>query len=141
MAKQPEAQSKLHLRGAGAGCGRFEAAGVYEREEFEAAGYGGASSNFAKPEWQTTVKGSLELKQISVLADVDGLNAGARRSGCEGAQLHDAAGGGAEAPTVLATQPSAADGEAADVRCRQILIAWLDIWWWARRRFARRRTK
>jgi translocation and assembly module TamB len=31
---------------------------------------------FEKPEWQATVKGSVDLKQVSVLADVDGLNAG-----------------------------------------------------------------
>jgi translocation and assembly module TamB len=36
----------------------------------------GSIKHFAKPDWQTTVKGTLELKQISVLADVDGLNAG-----------------------------------------------------------------
>ena len=32
-----------------------------------------------------TVKGSVELKQLSVLADVDGLNAGAIDLGFEGA--------------------------------------------------------
>ena len=32
--------------------------------------------NFAKPEWQAAVKGSIDLKQLSVLADVDGLTAG-----------------------------------------------------------------
>jgi translocation and assembly module TamB len=36
----------------------------------------GSFKNFAKPEWQATVKGTVEIKQISVLADVDGLNAG-----------------------------------------------------------------
>ena len=35
-----------------------------------------SSRHFAKPEWQVKVKGSLELKQLSVLAEVDGLNAG-----------------------------------------------------------------
>ena len=32
--------------------------------------------HFAKPEWQAAVKGSVDLKQLSLLADVDGLNAG-----------------------------------------------------------------
>ncbi|WP_353073552.1 translocation/assembly module TamB domain-containing protein [Tunturiibacter gelidoferens] len=36
----------------------------------------GSFKNFAKPQWQATVKGTVEIKQISVLADVDGLNAG-----------------------------------------------------------------
>jgi translocation and assembly module TamB len=36
----------------------------------------GSFKDFAKPEWQATVKGTVEIKQISVLADVDGLNAG-----------------------------------------------------------------
>jgi translocation and assembly module TamB len=36
----------------------------------------GSFKNFAKPEWQATVKGTVEIKQISVLADVDGLDAG-----------------------------------------------------------------
>jgi translocation and assembly module TamB len=33
-------------------------------------------AKFAKPEWQAAVKGSVELKQISVMADVAGLNTG-----------------------------------------------------------------
>jgi translocation and assembly module TamB len=33
-------------------------------------------SHFAEPVWQATVKGTVELKQVSVLVDVDGLNAG-----------------------------------------------------------------
>lgn len=36
----------------------------------------GSLNHFAQPEWQATAKGALELKQISVLANVDGLNAG-----------------------------------------------------------------
>ena len=36
----------------------------------------GSFKHFAKPEWQATVKGTVEIKQVSVLADVDGLNAG-----------------------------------------------------------------
>ena len=76
MAKQVEAQSTLHLAGE---LGRNAA----DLKEFEftsgknskLTGTAGIK-NFAKPEWQAAVKGSVELKQISVLANVDGLNAG-----------------------------------------------------------------
>jgi translocation and assembly module TamB len=76
MAKQVEAQSALHLAGE---LGR----NAIDLKEFEFTS--GRSSkltgtagikNFAKPEWQAAVKGSVELKQVSVLANVDGLNAG-----------------------------------------------------------------
>ena len=77
IAKQVEAQSTLHLTGE---LGR-DAVDLWQlaftsgkSSKLEVTG---SIKNFAKPEWQTTVKGSLELKQISVLADVDGLNAGA----------------------------------------------------------------
>jgi translocation and assembly module TamB len=76
LAKQPEAQSALHL---GAELGRD----AIELQHFEfTSGKNsklqatGGLKHFAKPEWQAAVKGSLELKQLSVLADVDGLNAG-----------------------------------------------------------------
>src|SRR3984957_17782421 len=36
----------------------------------------GSFKHFANPEWQAKVKGTIEVKQISVLVDVDGLNAG-----------------------------------------------------------------
>jgi translocation and assembly module TamB len=76
LAKQVEAQSALHLAGE---LGRD----AVEVQHFEFTS--GKSSkleataslkHLAKPEWQATAKGSLELKQLSVLADVDGLNAG-----------------------------------------------------------------
>jgi translocation and assembly module TamB len=76
IGKQVEAQSALHLAGE---LGRD----AVELQQFEFTS--GKSSkltgtagikNFAKPEWQAAVKGSVELKQVSVLADVDGLNAG-----------------------------------------------------------------
>ena len=76
IGKQVEAQSALHLAGE---LGRDAA----ELKQFEftsgkSSKLNGTASikNFAKPEWQAAVKGSLELKQVSVLADVDGLNAG-----------------------------------------------------------------
>ena len=52
-----------------------DAAGVYQRAESKLAATGGLK-HFAKPEWEAAVKGSLELKQIAVLADVDALNGG-----------------------------------------------------------------
>ena len=77
IAKQVEAQSALHLAGE---LGRD--AVELQRLEFTSGKSSkleatGSLKHFAKPEWQATVKGSLELKQLSVLADVDGLNAGA----------------------------------------------------------------
>jgi len=76
IAKQVEASSTLHLSG---DLGRDAA----ELQQFEFTSgtnsklEGTASiKNFAKPEWQAAVKGSVELKQVSVLADVAGLNAG-----------------------------------------------------------------
>jgi translocation and assembly module TamB len=77
IAKQVEASSTLHLAGE---LGRDAA----ELKQFEFTS--GKSSklegtagikDFAKPQWQMTVKGSVELKQLSVLADVEGLNTGA----------------------------------------------------------------
>ena len=77
MAKEPEAQSKLHVE---AEIGRDVA--QLTKLDFHT----GQSSellatamvkHFAKPEWETSVEGSLELKQIAVLGGVDGLNAGA----------------------------------------------------------------
>ncbi len=76
MAKQPEAQSRLHME---AEMGRDVA--QVTQLEFDS---GKSSvlratakfSHFAKPEWQGTANGSLELKQISVLGNVDGLTGG-----------------------------------------------------------------
>ncbi len=76
IAKQVEAQSALHLAGE---LGRDAA----ELQQFvftsgKSSKLEGMASfkNFVKPQWQAAVKGSVELKQLSVLADVDGLNAG-----------------------------------------------------------------
>jgi translocation and assembly module TamB len=76
MDKQPEAQSRLSLEGE---LGRDVAR--LTKFEFDS----GKSSvlratatleNFAQPDWQMTVNGALELKQLSVLADVEGLTGG-----------------------------------------------------------------
>jgi translocation and assembly module TamB len=76
MGKQVEAQSTVHVE---AELGRDLA--LLKLLQFTSGKSStlaatGSIKHFAKPEWQTTVKGTLELKQISVLADVDGLNAG-----------------------------------------------------------------
>jgi translocation and assembly module TamB len=76
MAQQPEVQSKLHLT---AQVGRDMAAlnsfdfttGVSTHLTANAA-----INHFAKPEWQAAVNGAIELKQLSYLANVAGLDAG-----------------------------------------------------------------
>jgi translocation and assembly module TamB len=76
MGKQVEAQSMLHVEAElGRDIALLKAMQLTtgKSSTLEATG---SVKHFAKPEWQTTVKGTLELKQISVLADVDGLNAG-----------------------------------------------------------------
>jgi translocation and assembly module TamB len=76
LSKQIEVQSALHLA---AELGRDAA--ELQRFEFTSGNSSkleatASLKRFEKPEWQAAVKGSLELKQVSVLADVDGLNAG-----------------------------------------------------------------
>jgi translocation and assembly module TamB len=76
MAQQVEAQSALHLAGElgrdAAELQRFEFTSGKSSKLTGSAGI----KNFANPQWQAAVKGSVELKQVSVLANVDGLNAG-----------------------------------------------------------------
>jgi translocation and assembly module TamB len=77
IAKREEAGSTLHLAGE---LGR-DAADLTQFEftsgkNLKLEGTAGIK-HFAKPEWQTAVKGSVDMKQLSILADVDGLNAGA----------------------------------------------------------------
>ena len=77
LAKRMEAQSTLHLA---VQLGRdmvdlprFEfTSGKNSKLEATAS-----VENFAEPRWQAAVKGSIELTQLAVLADIDGLNAGA----------------------------------------------------------------
>jgi translocation and assembly module TamB len=76
MAAEPEAQSKLQL------------AAEFGRDMAQLKSFNFTTGNsthltanallnhFAKPEWQAAIDGSIELKQLSVLADVAGLNAG-----------------------------------------------------------------
>lgn len=76
LGPQPEARSVLHLR---AELGR-DALDVTrlsfasgKDSQLEATG---SLKHFAKPEWQATARGRLEVKQVSVLTNVDGLDAG-----------------------------------------------------------------
>ena len=76
MAKQPEAQSSLHVEGE---LGRDMA--QLKTLEFNSGAASklqatGSITHFSKPQWQAAIKGNLELKQISVLTAVDGLTAG-----------------------------------------------------------------
>ncbi len=76
MQAMPEVQSKLHIAGE---VGRDTA----ELKAFEFTSGAatkltatGLVTHFAKPEWQTSLDGGLDLKQLGFLAGVDGLNAG-----------------------------------------------------------------
>jgi translocation and assembly module TamB len=76
MDKQPEAQSRLHVE---AELGRDIA--QLTKFEFDSGKasvlrVSGLLQHFAAPVWQVKADGSLELKQISLLADVEGLTAG-----------------------------------------------------------------
>ena len=61
-----------------------------------------------------TVKGSLELKQISVLADVDGLNAGTIDLDVKGHSCTMSPAVAQKRPHVLAAESSEGDGEATE---------------------------
>jgi translocation and assembly module TamB len=76
IAKQPQVQSKLHLT---AELGRDMVALRSFDFTTGASTHLAATAeldNFAKPKWQASVAGSVELKQLQYLANVDGLNAG-----------------------------------------------------------------
>jgi translocation and assembly module TamB len=76
MAKQPEAQSKVHLE---AEFGRDMAAiNKLELHTGKASDLHASANiaHFANPEWWAAADGTLELKQISMLSGVDGLGPG-----------------------------------------------------------------
>ncbi len=76
MGKQVEARSTLHVEAElGRDVAELKALRLVTggNSTLEAAG---SVRHFARPEWQATVRGSLELKQIAVLADLDGFGAG-----------------------------------------------------------------
>jgi translocation and assembly module TamB len=74
--KQPEADSTLHVE-AEVGRNMVEVKNLVlhtgKASEVKASA---SLKNFAHPEWQASVDGTLELKQIAVLSGVDGLKAG-----------------------------------------------------------------
>ena len=77
MAKEPEAKSSLHLEAEiGRDAAELKAFDFHsgEHSELQASA---ALNHFANPEWKTKLVGSLELKQLQILAGVDGLDAGA----------------------------------------------------------------
>jgi len=76
LKNEPEARSSIHLE---AQLGRDEAdldrldLQTGQKSELHASG---TLKHFAAPEWQTKVKGTVELRQLALLSGVDGLNAG-----------------------------------------------------------------
>lgn len=76
LAKEPEAQSTLHLE---AELGRDDA--VLERLDLHTGKASqlhakGALKNFANPEWQANASGSIEVKQLAMLTGLDTLKVG-----------------------------------------------------------------
>ncbi len=76
MQKQPEAKSSLHLEAElGRDAAELKAFDFHSGEHSELTA-NGSFKHFKDPEWQAKVVGSLELKQVSILAGVDGLDTG-----------------------------------------------------------------
>ena len=76
MQKEPEAKSSLHLEAeVGRDTALLKAFDFHSGEHSELQASAGLN-HFANPEWQARVVGSLELKQVQILAGVDGLDAG-----------------------------------------------------------------
>ncbi len=76
MAKEPEAQSKLHVEAElGRDAAVLKAFDLHTGEHSQLTATG-SLNHFAKPEFAAAVDGNLELTQIAVLSGVDGLNAG-----------------------------------------------------------------
>ena len=76
MQKAPEAQSKLHVE-AELGRDAFDLKTLDFHTGTASDLHASASLNhFANPEWQAALKGKLELKQVSVLSAIEGLDAG-----------------------------------------------------------------
>ena len=80
LANEPEVQSKLHIE---AELGRDKFA--LKRMDFSVTPSGGTTTqltadalveHFASPQWQATVKGNVDVKQLGYLTDVPGLYAG-----------------------------------------------------------------
>ena len=90
MAKEPEAQSKLHIEAEiGRDMAQLTKLDLHTGAASELTA-SGSLHHFAKPEWQGSIQGSLELKQISVLSGVDGLNAGSLELNVKGHNCYTA---------------------------------------------------
>ncbi len=90
MAKEPEAQSKLHLEAElGRDVARLTKLDLHTGAASEILATA-AIEHFAKPEWQVSVEGSVELKQIAVLGGVDGLKAGSLELNVKGRNCYTA---------------------------------------------------
>ncbi len=76
MAKEPEAKSSLHLEAEiGRDFAQLTKFDFHSGEHSELTA-SAAINHFANPTWQVQAAGSLELKQLQILAGVDGLDAG-----------------------------------------------------------------
>jgi translocation and assembly module TamB len=76
LKQQPEAQSRLHLEGE---LGRDDAKLIhfeFHSGQSSVLHADGDIHNFARPEWQVSTNGTLELKQVSILTDTQGLTGG-----------------------------------------------------------------
>jgi translocation and assembly module TamB len=141
MGKQAEAQSRLRVQ---AELGRDVA--QLRSLEFDSGKASvlratGTLNHFAQPEWQAAVNGTLELTQLSVLADVDGLTAGTMELKVNGHSC-------AVSPVAAQTHPRfwqrtrpATPAKPGRRRCRLTQSARRVICWWARRSCTRRATR
>lgn len=76
IAKQPEAKSSLHVEAeVGRDAAELKAFDFHTGEKSELTASAGIN-HFANPEWQAKAAGSLELKQLAMLGNVDGLDTG-----------------------------------------------------------------
>ncbi len=76
MAKEPEAKSSLHLEAQiGRDMAQLTKFDFHSGEHSELTA-SALLNHFANPEWQAQAAGTLELKQLQILAGVDGLDAG-----------------------------------------------------------------
>jgi translocation and assembly module TamB len=76
LGKEPEAQSTLHVEAElGRNVAELKRLDLHTGKASQLQAIG-SISDFAKPEWEVKVNGSLELIQIALLSGVDGLKAG-----------------------------------------------------------------
>ncbi len=98
MAKQPQARSSLHLEAEiGRDAAELKAFDFHTGEKSELQASAGIN-HFNNPEWQAKVVGSLELKQIAILGNIDGFDGGSIELNLGGANCY-------VAPAVSQTKP------------------------------------